>query len=176
MKTKISFQTKNELLNQARSNYRLAKRFDKIKIINNITEIAGYGRKYAIILLNRESKAISLLPKSTIRKTLYNEDVKRALITAWQAANCICGKRLAPFLKDLVAKLEKHGHLSLPNNVRTKLFSISPATIDRLLSKERIQNSKGLSTTKSGSLLKKQIKVRTFADWNETTPGFLKQI
>jgi len=31
-----------------------------------------------------------------------------------------------------------------------------------------------ISTTRSGTLLKKQISVRTFQDWNEATPGFME--
>ena len=31
-----------------------------------------------------------------------------------------------------------------------------------------------MSTTRPGSLLKKQIKVRTFADWDDLKPGFLE--
>lgn len=33
---------------------------------------------------------------------------------------------------------------------------------------------RGVTTTKAGSLLKRQIPVRTFADWNDTAPGFLE--
>ena len=32
----------------------------------------------------------------------------------------------------------------------------------------------GISTTRSGLLLKKQIPVRTFADWKENKPGFFE--
>jgi hypothetical protein len=31
-----------------------------------------------------------------------------------------------------------------------------------------------VSTTKAGTLLKRQIPIRTFADWNDTAPGFLE--
>ena len=69
--------------------------------------------------------------------------------------------------------MERHGHLSLPADVRGKLLTISPATADRLLATER-SNQRGMSTTRPGSLLKKQIKVRTFADWDDLQPGFLE--
>jgi hypothetical protein len=48
------------------------------------------------------------------------------------------------------------------------------ATADRLLKKERDLKGKGISTTKPGALLKKQIQIRTFADWDDVTPGFME--
>ena len=62
----------------------------------------------------------------------------------------------------------------MPGDIRQRLLEISPATVDRLLETERREIKKGISTTRPGSLLKKQIKVRTFADWNNIIPGFLE--
>jgi hypothetical protein len=59
--------------------------------------------------------------------------------------------------------------------VRALLLEISPATVDRLLHRERqLTKPRGLGTTKPGTLLRKQIPVRTFADWNEHRAGFLE--
>ena len=33
---------------------------------------------------------------------------------------------------------------------------------------------RGISTTRSGALLKRQIPIRTFADWNDALPGFIE--
>ena len=70
--------------------------------------------------------------------------------------------------------MERHGHLRLPSDVRSRLLSISPATIDRLLSTERESIKLGVSTTRRGNLLKNQIQIRTFADWDDVTPGFFE--
>ena len=78
------------------------------------------------------------------------------------------------FLPELLQSLETHGHLCLTDEIREQVLSVSPATFDRLLHPERVRSSGGISTTKPGSLLKNQIKVRTFADWNEQKPGFFK--
>ncbi len=58
---------------------------------------------------------------------------------------------------------------------RQKLLQISAATIDRLLAPERAQRAfKGRCLTKPGSLLKSQIPIRTFAQWDEQRPGFVE--
>ena len=59
--------------------------------------------------------------------------------------------------------------------MRDKLHSISAATIDRLLAPDRARLSlKGRPGTKPGTLLKHQIPVRTFAEWDDVRPGFVE--
>ena len=53
------------------------------------------------------------------------------------------------------------------------LLRISAATIDRMLTPERRKHElRGRSGTKPGTLLKKQIPIRTFAEWDDQRPGF----
>ena len=51
---------------------------------------------------------------------------------------------------------------------------MSAATADRLLRSQRTRGQRGLSATRAGTLLKQQIPIRTFAEWEETQPGFLE--
>ena len=89
--------------------------------------------------------------------------------------DCICGKRLAAVLPELIAVLERHGELQLAPATRQKLCAISAASIDRLLAAERRRlNVRGRCGTKPGTLLKHQIPVRTFAEWDQTQPGFVE--
>ena len=75
----------------------------------------------------------------------------------------MCGKRLVVVLRTMLPVLESFGEIR------------SAATIDRLLQRERAQlRLKGRTHTKPGSLLKHQIPIRTFADWNEQEPGFFE--
>ena len=54
---------------------------------------------------------------------------------------------------------------------RSLLLSMSAATADRLLQAHRYTHPHGLSTTKAGPLLKQQLPIRTFAQWDEAKPG-----
>jgi hypothetical protein len=76
------------------------------------------------------------------------------------------------FLPSLVELMERHGHLRLPADVRTRLLSISAAPIDLPLRTEREKMNLSVSTTHPENLLKQQIRVRTFADRNNVTPVF----
>ncbi|MDP2728111.1 MAG: transposase family protein [Dehalococcoidia bacterium] len=51
---------------------------------------------------------------------------------------------------------------------------MSAATIDRRLRLYKPKLLKGLSTTKPGTLLKKQVPVHTYTPWDEQRPGFVE--
>src|SRR5437660_12001596 len=102
----------------------------------------------------------------------YGLHVQHALFLVWNAANHICAKRLIPYLPTLVEALERHEHLHLTEECRSQLLSMSAATADRLLRSQRKGGQRGLSTTRAGTLLKQQIPIRTFEDWDETRPAF----
>jgi hypothetical protein len=85
------------------------------------------------------------------------------------------GKRLAPCLPELVAILRRFGELDIDDDTATLLAGMSAATIDRRLAPERKNHElKGRSHIKPGSLLKSQIPVRTWADWDDAVPGFVE--
>ncbi len=168
----MSYQAKRELLLQIAPRYREASSALKELILDEFVAATGYARKYAIRLLNHppEQKLTITRP----RPPHYGPEVQHALHLAWTAANHICAKRLIPFLPTLVESLERHGYLHLSEECRDQLLSMSPATADRILRPSRKQGAHGISTTRSGTLLKKQIPIRTFQDWNEAKPGFME--
>lgn len=174
MRLAMSYRTRRELLVQLIPRYREADRNQKQFMLNEFVASTGYNRKYAIRLLS--SKSLPVVTKICRPRVPYygNED-QETIKLAWAAANFIAAKRLAPFLKELIPVLERHGHLTLNNATREKVTSISAATIDRILEPQRKRyNGRGISTTKPGALLKKQIPIRTFADWDENKPGFFE--
>ena len=172
MRSVLSYQSKRELVQQMAPRYQEASRAHKILMLDEFVSITGYVRKYAIQLLNHpeESK-----PRSQqARLPHYGPEVQQALLLVWKVANQICAKRLIPFLPTLVKALERHGHLHLTEECRTQLLSMSATTANRLLRSSRQQAPHGVSTTRAGTLLKHQIPIRTFQEWNETQPGFLE--
>ena len=170
----MSHPSRRELLAQVAPRYREADHSQKTLILDEFLASTGYARKYATRLLTSP-----VIPPATAiarpRARFYGPAAQEALVTAWAAANFICAKRLVPFLPELVAALERHGHLSLSEETRTHLLAISPATADRILQPRRREAGlRGISTAKAGTLLKHQVPVRTFADWSDDQPGFLE--
>jgi hypothetical protein len=176
MEAKMSLKARKELLVRIKGKYQKADWQDKTKILDAFVEASGYRRKYAISLLNETEEATEIR-KTEIRQRqkIYDDEVKQAFLAVWRAANEICPKRLVPFLPKFVEALEKHGHLSLAPSTRERLLKVSAATADRFLPVDRRENKRrGISTTRAGTLLKKQIPIRTFADWSDVTPGFVE--
>ncbi len=107
------------------------------------------------------------------RPRVYGPEILEPLQIMWPTLNGPAGKRLAPFMAEIVEALERSGELELAPEIRDKLVGISAATIDRLLTPERRRlRVKGRSGTKPGSILKRQIPIRTFTEWDEARPGF----
>ena len=110
-----------------------------------------------------------------LRPRYYDEQVVRELIKFWELLNYLCGKRLVAIMPELIAKLEQFGELGLTAATKEKLLQISAATVDRLLQPARRKHQlRARAHTKPGTLLKHQIPIRTFAEWDEQQPGFVE--
>lgn len=168
----MSTKTKQELLEHYAQRYRSAGRAARSKLLDEVCALTGYHRKYAISRLNHPPLTRQG-PARRPRGRKYGADVHDALTRLWKAANCICARRLVPFLPDLLEALQRHGELALCPEVEAKVKTLSIATADRLLQTERNERPwLNLGTTRPGTLLKHQIPVRTFADWDDARPGF----
>ncbi|WP_237574391.1 MULTISPECIES: hypothetical protein [Burkholderiaceae] len=51
----------------------------------------------------------------------YDDQVRAALITLWEAADRICGKRLKVLIATLTDAMARHAHLALSKQVRQRL-------------------------------------------------------
>ncbi len=166
--------------------YRKAKKKDKGTLLSEFVEATGYDRSYARWLLRQHGRRVELRPGVAVegdvhqrparaRRRTYGPEVLEPLKKVWTLLDCLCGKRLVPALRELVPRLVAFKELRATKAVQRKLLSISAATLDRLLKPEREkQTLKGRSHTKPGTLLKHQIPIRTFSDWDEARPGFLE--
>ena len=138
--------------------------------MDEFVAVTGYHRKHSIRLLNT---AAVMAAGRRPRLRLYDEAVREALITLWEASDRVCGKRLKPLLPLLVEALERHGHLRLDDVVRAKLLAASASTIDRLLAEPRTRVGRKRSA-RAAPAIRRTITVRTFADWKEPLPGYME--
>lgn len=91
----------------------------------------------------------------------------------WLASNLPCSKRLKAILPLWLPGYERQ-YGALGQDIYNALLAISAATIDRMLKDTRSRYSgKGRSTTKPGTLLRRQIPVQV-NQWDESRPGFLE--
>jgi Integrase core domain len=154
--------------------YSLADKRTKGIILDELCATTCWHRNHA-----RKALKTALQPKVVAprrpRPPTYGPEVIAALTVCWTVLGMPAGKRLAPMLGELLAVLRHFGELVIDEATAALLVSMSAATIDRRLASERAKYQlKGRCTTKPGSLLKSQIPVRTWADWNDARPGFVE--
>ena len=168
----LSMAERRAVTKQMARRYQKAPRGQKSKILDELCALTGWTRRHARRAL---TQAISGRPQPARRPRprIYGEDVVEPLRFVWAALGGPAGKRLAPFMAEALQALERHGELRCSAEVRGKLLRISAASIDRLLAPERARlRVRGRSGTKPGSILKRQIPIRTFAEWDDRRPGF----
>lgn len=166
--------------------YQKASKKKKGAILDEFIELTGYDRCYASYLLKNHGKRVWINDRTVVvgdickrRKRqshrTYGDDVLRVLKQIWVIMDCICGKRIRPMLKEMLSILQRHKEIKVTREIKKKLLRISASTIDRILKPERKKYElKGRSLTKPGTLLKHQIPIRTFSEWNEQRPGFVE--
>jgi hypothetical protein len=155
-----------------RGRYGASGRKAKGAILDEFCRVTGYHRKAAIRLLGERA------PRRALRRgrpPRYGPEVVEPLRRAWEAADRPCGKRLAPFLRELVGCLERHGEIAVDPVVRAKLVRLAPATVDRLLAPlKREGRRRPVTQSASADALKALVPVRTFGDWAGVAPGALQ--
>jgi hypothetical protein len=154
--------------------YQRAGKRGKSRILDELCANTGWHRNHARKALKAALQPRVVTPRSG-RPVKYGPEVIAALTVCWTVLGMPAGKRLAPMLTELVAVLRHFGELAISEDTAALLVSMSAATIDRRLADERakyhLRNRVG---TKPGSILKSQIPVRTWAEWDDARPGFVE--
>ncbi|MHB2023694.1 MAG: hypothetical protein ACYCO3_10240 [Mycobacteriales bacterium] len=176
----LSMAERQAVTRETAARYRRASKARKKIILDELCASTGWHRDHA----RRRLREVAARPVGAGRKRatgpigrrrppVYDEDLMAVIRKAWAVLDAPCGKRLAPVLPAVLAALEGHGELHLTPAQRRQTKRISAATLDRRLAPDRrALMLKGRSGTKPGGLLKHQIPIRTFADWDDARPGF----
>jgi hypothetical protein len=172
-------QEKKAITREISKRYQKAGKKEKTRILDEIIKTTGYNRKYILhVLTNFGRTTIHQRPsdKRKIgggRKQIYTDEFKTVLRAIWVFFWYRCGKILSPFIREQIKYLVPAFHITA--EVKRLLLKVSPATIDRILKEDRKKLIiKGKSLTKPGTLLKKQIPVRTYYAEADKKPGFFE--
>lgn len=166
--------------------YRRGSKVEKKRLLDSFCRATGYNRSYASRLLRNHGRRVRMNPKvvaegdvrvrprRTVKRT-YDDEVVEALTKIWEMLDYISSKRLAAALPTVLERLLAFRELRVKKTIQKKLLEMSPATMDRVLKPVREKHAiKGRSCTKPGTLLKHQVPIRTYSDWDDLQPGFLE--
>jgi hypothetical protein len=173
MSFQMSQNSKREVLLKVRERYARRGREGRSKLIDEVCELCGYERKHAIKMLNGRLPIFGGKRRRGGPRRRYGEPEKRVLKEIWLAAEQPCGKRLKAALPLWLPHYEaERGPLG--SGLRERLLEASAATMDRLLEPCRIAlGSRGRCGTRPGTLLRKEIPVRT-EHWDVAGPGWME--
>jgi hypothetical protein len=171
----LTMSQRKALTQQIARRYHTASKTDKTTILDELCAVTGWHRDHARKALRAALKPKTVPRQRKSRPPVYGQDVMAALRKVWAVLDAPAGKRLAPFLPEIVDRLIACGELDLTEQTRYQLIRMSAATIDRRLAPDRARwQPRGRSLTKPGALLKSQIPIRTWAQWDEARPGFVE--
>jgi hypothetical protein len=120
--------------------YRKAKRKERSQLLSEMEQVSKLHRKHLIRLLNGQS--LERKKRSTPRSRTYGAEVERVVLRVWESLDYICAERLTPSLGRMAKHLAGFGSLVLTTEVAKQLATISPATVQRLLRKNRARKGR----------------------------------
>ncbi len=160
---------------RVREEYRNADKKAETRLLNEGRKRTRLNRKVLIGKLAHPAP-VRQKKKRGPRKRAYTwptpastREVQVALIKVWELFDSPCGQRLAPALRQEVARLRRAKELVSSDAVGARLEVISPQSIDRLLDREK--RLRGLRQNRNSSahrLLYRKVPVKVASEWDTT--------
>lgn len=136
----MTIDERRKYVNLMSERYRKAKRKERSQLLSEMEQVSKLHRKHLIRLLNGES--LERKKRSTSRGRTYGVEVERVVLRVWESLDYICAERLTPSLGRIAKHLANFGALVLTAEVESQLATISPATVERMLRKNRARKAR----------------------------------
>lgn len=160
---------KMHYLESIRLRYHKCGKRSKKAILDEFCRVCSYNRKHAIVLLNKAPGPPSRHLRTRGSTYAFIAPIVRQV---WEASSFPWSTRLHAILRLWLPAIRKRFNLSAREE--TLLLSASPRTLDRLLAQYKSHLKRRMyGRTKPGTLLKRQIPVRTDF-WDAKAPGYLE--
>lgn len=136
----MTLDERRKYLKRMKARYVAADRAERSRLLTEMEQVTELQRKSLIRLLN----AVSLERKkrSRPRPRSYGLEVERVVLKVWESLDYVCAERLTPSLLSIAQHLAGFGVLSLTAELEAQLSTISCATVQRMLRKNRSRKTR----------------------------------
>lgn len=178
-----SVATRIEVTKQLKQAYRSATKSEKSDILDHFCAATGVSRVTARRYLTNPHlgvKNITKIDRRNHRPKKYSTAARSFLPRLWKLMGYPCGKYMKEMMPQWLERLEYFQELTVgrdgyTDTVREELLAMSAATLDRYLADLRAGlDLAGISTTRSGTLLRQSIAVKKAGAREEEEPGFME--
>ena len=136
----MTIDERRKYVNLMAERYWKAKRKERSQLLSEMEQVSKLHRKHLIRLLN--GKSLERKKRSTPRSRTYGPEVERVVLRVWESLDSICAERLTPSLGRTAKHLAGFGSLVLTTEVESQKAPISPATVERMLRKNRARKAR----------------------------------
>src|SRR6266516_3756912 len=136
----MTIDERRKYVNLMAERYWKAKRKERSQLLSEMEQVSKLHRKHLIRLLN--GKSLERKKRSTPRSRTYGVEVERVVLRVWESLDYICAERLTPSLLWMARHVASFGVLVLTAEVESQLATISPATVQRMLRKNRARKAR----------------------------------
>ena len=162
-----------KFLARLRKRYHRARKKEQSTMLNEFVATTGYHRNHAAALLaGRRQWRDPNQPIHRQRRTIYTAEDQLAVFWLIALFDDIGSKRLRAAMDTELSHLRRNKHLRVSRSCYAHLLRVSASTVDRWRRGARGPGRRLRGGTKPGTLLKRQIPIRTFTDWDDKRPGF----
>ncbi|MGH7231045.1 MAG: hypothetical protein ACREJU_06760 [Nitrospiraceae bacterium] len=151
--------------------YRHATRAEQRTIVDEVTQVCGYHRTYAIGLLNRLAPPRPRPRRVSRRRPVSSEEAMSILAWIWEASGYVCAPRLKAARPVGLPWVRQRRPL-LPRGEPQLLASSARQMDRRLQRRKRTRKWRLYGTTRPGTLLQPRIPIKT-DHWDVRKSGYL---
>lgn len=167
----MSLPARREYLRVMRERYLGTKnRAARGRLLDEIQAATGYNRKYAVRLLSARRWPAAV--KRRQRPRQYQQCLP-VIALAWEALDYCCAERLHPRLVLVAEQLARHHMISLTEEVKHQLATISRATVGRRLAAMQKPEPRITIQPMGCWVHKSEVPIGRYP-WNEAKPGALE--
>jgi hypothetical protein len=164
--------SKQEYLGLMWQRYQRAGRAERTALLDEVTRMCGYHRKYAMGVLNRRQPPRPRPRRVPRRRPTYSAEAISVLAWIWEESGYLCAARLKAAVPIWLPWVRQRRPLS--PTLERQLLTISARQMDRRLQPRKHRLKRRLyGTTRPGTLLKQLVPVKP-DHWDVTQPGYLE--